>query len=164
MNILETLALALSLEINIELKPQTLKLVVTPREKITEELREAIKENRDAIICDLLYKEAVAYLARITHGKPEKTRRAAIDEFEKRTASLASPDIGIAGCESSLRSPEVIKAIVANACSRAREALVTAEEDRRLEQAGQIQSEQQVFRMAIESGLSPDSIKEKLGR
>lgn len=151
MNTLETLALALSLEVNIQLNPQTLRLVLNPRYRITEELREAIKENRDEIICELLYKKAVAYLARITHGKPDTLRRATIDEFERHTVNLASPDIGIAGQESSLRSPEVVKAIVSNACSRAREALVTAEEDRRLEETGIIQSERQVFRMARES-------------
>lgn len=152
MNTFETLALASSLEIGIELNPHTLRLVVTPREKITEELREAIKENRDEIVKDLLWKQAVLYLARLTNDLSPENRRRVVAAFENRSKNLerSSSALGIDGYASSLESPEVVKVILSDSCTQARETTIQIEEDRRLEETGQIQSEWQVFRMAKE--------------
>jgi hypothetical protein len=48
MNLLETLSLALSLECNLELKGE--KIIAKPKANVTDELRDGIKENRDAMV------------------------------------------------------------------------------------------------------------------
>lgn len=152
MNVTETLALAMQLEVNIVLKPRELKLSVTPRERITEELREGIRANRDEIKRTLLHREAGKYLTRLTKDKSPEVQDAAIKAFGDRAANLdTSLDLGIAGHESSLQSPEVVRTILLDAMKQARKAVLRAEEDRKLEETGVIQSERQVFALARES-------------
>lgn len=153
MNTFDTFDLAKFLKATIELKPHTLKLVVTPREKITPELREAIKENRDQIVKDLLWQQASRYLARLTNDLSPKDSRRVFKAFENRSKNLelSSATLGMAGYPSSLESPEVVKTILSDSCAQARKVVIQIEEDRRLEETGRIQSTRQVFELARET-------------
>lgn len=58
----ETLSLALSLEVNLDVDTESLELIAEPEEYITPELREGIRENRDALIRTLLENRVVLWL------------------------------------------------------------------------------------------------------
>lgn len=60
---LETLALAASLEVNLDLSDDGEHIMAGPRENLTDDLREAIRNNRDALIRTLLVRKAMRYVS-----------------------------------------------------------------------------------------------------
>ncbi len=62
MNALQTRALALALEVNLDTEEG--KLLATPKQSVTPELREGIQHNRDELVRDLLIRKSYAFLAR----------------------------------------------------------------------------------------------------
>lgn len=62
MNVLQTKALALQLEVNLDVDGEREKLIVTPAANITPELDAGLKENRDEIMRSLLISQAIEYV------------------------------------------------------------------------------------------------------
>lgn len=133
MNTYDTYDLAKYLGITITLKPDTLKIVATPRENITPEMREAITENLDDLVKDQLCHQALDYVSRITSGAGLSPReaRSVFRVFDKKAEALETinPD-----------TPEEVKAVLRAACGAAREALIYEESDRKFRETGIIQS------------------------
>lgn len=64
MNVYETLSLALTLEVNLDIDAEALAIKATPKKHLTSEFREAIAENRDELIRHLLFRRWVLWLTK----------------------------------------------------------------------------------------------------
>lgn len=62
MNLVQLYALALQLEVSLEVEDKQERVIATPAANVTDDLRVGVKENRDELMRDLLVRRAICYV------------------------------------------------------------------------------------------------------
>lgn len=96
----ETLALARSLGVTLDLSEDSEHILAGPKENLTDELREAIRENRNGLIRTLLFWRAGEWITSlVSQGRPFEDPDEADEELNK-----AWLDEDLAGFRRALRA------------------------------------------------------------